>query len=105
MTVIGNFEKSIDGISGTIATLNLNARVKFVPVQSSGAASTPSFRIFAEKIEVGAAWKKISAASGREYFSCKIDDPGLATPIFASLVDVENEPGAYALIWSRRRAD
>lgn len=105
MTVIGIFEKLNDGMSGTIATLTINARVRFVPVLSAEAANAPSFRIFAEKIEVGAAWKKVSATSGREYLSCKIDDPSLATPIFASLVDVENEPGDYALIWSRRRVD
>jgi uncharacterized protein (DUF736 family) len=36
--------------------------------------------------------------TGREYYSMKLDDPSFPTPIYASLVAVEN---GYALIWSR----
>jgi hypothetical protein len=63
---IGIFEKLNDGMSGTIATVTINARVRFVPVLSAETTNAPSFRIFTEKIEVGAAWKKTSATSGRE---------------------------------------
>ena len=52
--------------------------------------------------EFGAAWKRTSSA-GREYLSVKLDDPSFSAPIFASLIETEND--GFVLIWSRRNGD
>ena len=105
MATIGTFKKSSDGFTGTINSLTLNAKAKFVAVSAGDNEKAPAFRILAGTVEFGAAWKKISQTNNREYLSCKIDDPSLAAPIYASLVEIENEPGAYALLWSRRQSE
>ena len=54
--------------------------------------------------EFGAAWKKTARETGRDYLSVKLDDPSFPAPIYASLVEGE-EQGTFALIWSRLNAD
>jgi uncharacterized protein (DUF736 family) len=43
-------------------------------------------------------------SAGRDYLSVKLDDPSLPAPIYASLVEAEDE-GEFTLIWSRRQAE
>jgi len=54
------------------------------------------------KAEFGAAWKKTSN-EGREYLSVKLDDPSFPAPIYATLV--EGEDDTHTMIWSRRNGD
>ncbi len=54
-------------------------------------------------MEFGAAWKKTSG-EGRNYLSVKLDDPSFPAPIYATLVEGEDE-GSFSLIWSRRNGD
>ena len=100
MATIGTFTQAANGsFAGTIKTLTLNAKVRFVPVEKDNEKS-PDFRIIAgtTNVELGAAWKKTSK-EGRPYTSVKLDDPSFPAPIYASLV--EGEDGASNLIWSR----
>jgi len=88
-------------IIGTVKTLALNVKAKFVPAEGERG---PDYRIFAGATEFGADWKKTARENGREYLSVKLDDPSFPAPIYASLV--EDEGGeAHNLIWSRRSAD
>jgi len=98
MATIGTFTRTSDSFSGTIKTLTLNSKVSIVPADREHDKS-PDFRIFAGTLEIGAAWQKVSAAD-RDYLSCKIDDPSLPAPLYASLVTAQDGQG-YALIWSR----
>ena len=101
MANIGNFAKAEGGsLTGTIKTLRLNTKAKFVPIDATG--NGPDFRIFAGYVEIGAAWKKTSQ-EGRAYISVKLDDPSLAAPIYASLHE-DNEDGEFSLIWTRPQA-
>jgi len=59
--------------------------------------------LFAGDSGFGAAWKEPACpAPGNSYLSVKLDDPSFPSPIYASLVEADNEE--LALIWSRRRA-
>ena len=99
MAIIGTFTQTNNGLTGSVKTLTLNAKVRFVPVEKDNNKS-PDFRIIAgtTNVELGAAWKKTSK-EGRPYTSVKLDDPSFPAPIYASLVEADE--GAHNLIWSR----
>ena len=104
MATIGTFTKTANGdITGTVKTLTLNVKAKFVPAEGESERG-PDYRIFAGATEFGAAWKKTARETGREYLSVKLDDPSFPAPIYASLVEAEDGK-AHNLIWSRRSAD
>jgi len=98
MAQIGHFTRGDDGtLNGTIRTLSLNVKARFVPAETSSNDKAPALRVYAGPIEIGAAWKRTSKDNA-PYHSVKLDDPSFTTPIFANLVEDE---GGYALIWSR----
>lgn len=98
MAQIGTFTRGDDGIlSGTIRTLSLNVKARFVPADPSSNEKAPALRVLAGSVEIGAAWKRTSKENS-EYHSVKLDDPSFPAPIFANLVEVD---GGYALVWSR----
>jgi uncharacterized protein (DUF736 family) len=101
MAIIGTFTKSGDGYTGSLKTVMLSVKAKIAPAEKEN-DKAPDFRIFAGQTEFGAAWKRTSNA-GREYLSVKLDDPSFPAPVFASLVETEND--GLVLIWSRRTAD
>ena len=101
MAIIGTFTAADNGYGGSVKTLTLNFRAKFVPTEKDN-DKAPDFRIFASStVEFGAAWKKTARDSDREYLSVKIDDPSFPAPIYASLVKGEGDD-SFNLIWSRR---
>ena len=100
MATIGTFTAADSGYGGSVKTLMLNFRAKFVPTEKDN-DKTPDYRIIAGAIECGAAWKKTARDSDREYLSIKLDDPSFPAPIYASLVKGEGDD-SFNLIWSRR---
>ena len=100
MAIIGTFTAADNGYGGSVKTLTLNFRAKFVPIEKDN-DKAPDYRIIAGAIECGAAWKKTARDSDREYLSVKIDDPSFPAPIYASLVKGEGDD-SFNLIWSRR---
>ncbi|WP_113128843.1 DUF736 domain-containing protein [Rhizobium binxianense] len=103
MATIGTFTKTDSGYTGSVKTLTLNVKAKFVPAEGENERG-PDFRIFAGATEFGAAWKKTARETQREYLSVKLDDPSFPAPIYASLVEAEDGEGQN-LIWSRRNGD
>ena len=100
MATIGTFTKTANGdITGTVKTLALNVKAKFVLAEGESERG-PDYRIFAGATEFGAAWKKTARETGREYLSVKLDDPSFPAPIYATLSETDTA-GEYALIWSR----
>ena len=98
MAQIGTFTRGEDGtFSGTIRTLSLNIRARFIPAEPSQNDKAPDLRVLAGNIEIGAAWKRTSKEN-TVYHSVKLDDPSFPAPIFANLVEVN---ASYALVWSR----
>ena len=104
MATIGSFAKIDNGYVGAVKTLTLNVKARFAP-EAKEKETAPDFRIFAGATEFGAAWKKRSKDSGREYLSVKLDDPSLPAPIYATLIEAEGEDNAFSLIWSRRNGE
>ncbi len=101
MANIGTFTKQGNGFSGTVRTLSLNVKVKFVPNDKSS-ENAPDYRIqIAGGYDLGAAWKKTSEA-GRDYLSVTLDDPSLPATIYARLIEDE-DGGKHSLIWSRSK--
>jgi uncharacterized protein (DUF736 family) len=102
MATIGTFTRSENGFTGTIKTLTLNVKARFVAAEKEN-EKAPDYRVFtvSGNTEFGAAWKKRAKETGRDYFSVKLDDPSFPTPIYASLVEMEGDRAVYALIWSR----
>lgn len=100
MATIATFKTARDGfLEGQIRTLGLNASLTMEPVNSDKEGA-PAYRVFADGIELGAAWAKTAKASGRVYHQVRLDDPGLPAPIFASLFRDE-DTGGYDLVWNR----
>lgn len=102
MATIGSFTASGNGFNGTIRTLNLNVKATLRAIERASEKG-PDFHIFAGTVEFGAAWKKTSN-EGRDYLSIKLDDPSFPAPIYATLIEVENEE-YFSLIWSRQNRD
>ena len=100
MATIGTFTAADNGYGGSVKTLTLNFRAKFVPTEKDN-DKAPDYRIIAGAVECGAAWKKTARDGDREYLSVKLDDPSFPAPIYASLVKGERDD-SFNLIWSRR---
>jgi uncharacterized protein (DUF736 family) len=99
MATIGGFTKSNDGaFSGTIKTLTLAIKARFIPVEKKS-DKAPDLRVVVGDIEIGACWLKTSR-DGRDYHAVMLDDPSFPAPISANLVEGE-AAGSYNLIWSR----
>ncbi|NJL73612.1 MAG: DUF736 domain-containing protein [Candidatus Competibacteraceae bacterium] len=102
MATIGIFTRTGSGFTGTIRTLTLNVKVKIVLDEHKASDNAPDYRVFAgNAIELGAGWKKVAKAGGREYTSLKLDDPSFPAAIYANLVQTEGDPDTFSLIWSR----
>jgi len=96
MAQIGTFTRAEDGsYTGTIKTLSLNIRARFLPAEPSEKA--PNLRVMAGNVEIGAAWQRTSK-DNTVYHSVKLDEPSFSAPIYANLVAVDD---GYALVWSR----
>ena len=102
MATIGSFTKTGDTYTGSVKTLNINAKTT-IKAADKTSDKAPDYRVFSNTTEFGAAWRKTSN-EGREYISVKLDDPSFPAPIYATLVEAE-EAGNYNLIWSRRSGD
>jgi uncharacterized protein (DUF736 family) len=98
MAQIGSFTRSEDGtLNGTIKTLTLDLKARFVPVDANTNDKAPALRLLAGSTEIGAAWRRISK-DNTTYHAVKLDDPFFPAPVYANLVDRD---GSLALVWSR----
>ena len=102
MPIIGTFSAAQDGYAGTIKTLTLTARVRFVANDRKDGDGAPDFRIFASTTEIGAAWRKTKQGSETTYLRVKLDDPAFPQPIWGALLE-SGDDGVVRLIWSRDR--
>jgi uncharacterized protein (DUF736 family) len=104
MAVIGVFYPTKDGgWSGTIRTLFVDAKLRFVPNDNQENDSAPAFRAFVGEYEVGAAWIRQSTGSpSRSYLSVRLDDPMLSRPLFAAMFEQTERSEAH-LVWTPTR--
>jgi len=106
MAMIGVFHLAKDGgWTGTIRTLTLDLKARFVPNDNRSNEAAPAFRVFTGDFEIGAAWRKQSVGEqARDYLSVSLDDPMLAQPISAALFEATT-PNEYHLVWNRKRSE
>ena len=98
MAQIGTFTRAEDGsYSGTIKTLSLNIKARFLPADPSQNDKAPNLRVMSGNVEIGAAWQRASK-DNIVYHSVKLDDPSFPAPIYDNPVAVDD---GYALVWSR----
>ncbi len=106
MSIIGTFVATKEGgWAGSIRTLTIDVKARFVPNDKCDNEQAPAFRIFAGHAELGAAWRQRSdGENARDYLSVRLDDPSLAEPISAAMF-FGAEGNDAQLVWSRRRKD
>lgn len=106
MSVIGTFTPAKDGgWTGTIRTLTIDVKARFVPNDNRDSDRAPEFRVFAGRSELGAAWReRTSGENPRDYLSVRLDDPTLPEPISAAMFEAADGKTAQ-LVWSRRRSE
>jgi uncharacterized protein (DUF736 family) len=104
MSVIGSFTLAKDGSwSGSIHTLAIDAKTRFVPNDNRAHDSAPTFRVMVGESRIGDAWE--ARSGGEPPKNCprvRFDDPGLLEPISAALFPSE-DGGTAQLVWNRRR--
>ena len=101
MAHIGTFTRTTDGYSGTIKTLSLNAKVRFVPVKGNESENAPDYRLLVgTDTEIGAGWKRVGEKAG-DYVSVVLDDPNFVQPIHANLIRSDGEEKSFLLLWKR----
>ena len=103
MSIIGTFTATKEGgWSGTIHTLSLNAKIRFVPNDNRPSELAPTFRIFSGHSEIGAAWQRQTGGDHpRPFLSVRLDDPCLSEPLMAALFEAAGGREAQ-LIWKRQ---
>jgi uncharacterized protein (DUF736 family) len=106
MSVIGTFTPGKDGgWTGTIRTLSIQAKVRFVPNDNRDGNNAPAFHIIFGHARVGEAWEARSGGdSPRDYVRVRVDDPAFVAPLNAALFLSEDRQTAQ-LVWSRRRSE
>jgi uncharacterized protein (DUF736 family) len=57
----------------------------------------PDYRVLTGTTEIGAAWKKTSAAAN-PYLAVRLDDPSFPAPVFCRPVETQDR---HRLMWSR----
>ena len=106
MAAIGYVTKLEDGrYKGELKTLTIRAEIILVPNGDKGAENHPDYRVFAEGIEVGAAWIRTAETSGNEYVSVSIAAPEFGPrKLYANLGRAagQDDDSVFALIWNPR---
>lgn len=105
MTIIGIFAPTRDGgWAGTIRTLTIDVKARFVPNDNRESEHAPDFRVFAGRSELGAAaWREHASGSNpREYLRVRLDDPNLAEAFTAALFPSDDGTRPQ-LVWNRRK--
>jgi len=106
MAAIGQVTKLKDGsYKGELKTLSIRAEIIIVPNADKTSDNQPDYRVFAEGIEVGAAWVRKSASTGKEYVSLSIAAPEFGPKkLYANLGRAagQDDKNVFALIWNPR---
>ncbi|MCP4316603.1 MAG: DUF736 domain-containing protein [Hyphomicrobiales bacterium] len=106
MAAIGYVTKDEDGrFSGELKTLSIRAEIAITPNGDKTSSTQPDYRVFAESIDVGAAWLRESEASGKEYVSLSIAAPEFGPrKLYANLGKAagQDDDNVFALIWNPR---
>lgn len=100
---IGHFTKTNDGnFIGYIAAIGaVLSEVSFEAIAAEG--NDPDYRVIARGCDLGSAWNKISARTGKPYISVSLKSPFLPAAVYAALFDTD-EAGTFVLVWKEPKA-
>lgn len=102
--IIGKFSRTSDGWSGTIRTLTIQTKVRFVPNDKRENERAPDFRVVSGHCELGAAWRRVQQDTDtRERLNVILDDPLMVAPLNVMLLETMRS-GEANLIWTRQQA-
>ncbi|MEL7546116.1 MAG: DUF736 domain-containing protein [Pseudomonadota bacterium] len=103
MATIGQFRTIEGGYEGTISTLSMARKVRFVPNEKKKTDASPDYFVKTGKCDLGFAKRKMSEGDNpRSYLSVFLDDPSFAEPIWAALFESD---GKADLVWSRSKTN
>ena len=101
MATIGQFRAVKGGFEGTISTLSMARKVRFVPNPEKKRDDSPDYFVKTGQCDLGFARKKNAQGDeGRPYLQVFLDDPSFQEPIWAALFE---DDGKADLVWSRAR--
>lgn len=101
MATIGQFKAVADGYEGTISTLSMARKVKFVTNDNKKNEDSPDFFVKTGRCDLGFARRKTAKGEdGKPYLQVFLDDPSFQEPIWAALFD---HNGKADLVWSRAK--
>lgn len=101
---IGSVRANAKGIlAGKVQTLTLDLNVALRAITRSN-ESMPSFDIFAQNVSggyiaVGALWEKAARETGEVYYSGRIEDPSLPSPLYVAAFPQSD--GSINIVWTR----
>ena len=105
---IGTFKQTDKGYEGTIVTLGMNHKAKFVANDNKKSDDSPDYFVKAGTCDLGVGWNAIAKDDGDgenakeplEYIKVKLDSPVLPSPIWAALF---KNGKSSELVWNRAR--
>lgn len=105
MAAIGYVSRNENGgYKGVLKTLSIRATIELVPNRSKTADNQPDFRVFTEeRVEIGAAWKRVGQTSGEEYVSLSLAAPEFGPrKLYANLGRAagQDDDDVFAVIWN-----
>ena len=92
-----------DSFKGQLRTLSIRADIEIAPNRRKTTDGQPDYRVVANGVEIGAAWRRTSRDSGASYVSL-----GLAAPefgprrLYANLGRAagQDDDNVFAVIWN-----
>lgn len=101
--VIGTFTPTKDGgWAGTIRTLTIDVKARFVPNDNRDNENAPAFRVYAGKSRLGDAWTaRTGGESPKEFLRVTLDGPDFVEPFQVALFPPDDGQEAQ-LVWRRK---
>ena len=105
---IGTFKPTDKGFDGTIVTLGMNHKAKFVTNTKKKSDDSPDYFIKSGTSDLGVAWNATAkededakeGAEPLEYIKVKLDAPTLDKPVWAALFMGDTSAD---LVWNRAK--
>lgn len=99
MATIGQFKPVKNGYEGTISTMTIARKVRFVANDNKKNEDSPDYFIKTGQCDLGVAWHAESEGdTPRKYIKVLLDDPSFAAPVNGALFEHD---GNADLVWSR----
>lgn len=107
MAAIGYVNRQPDGsYRGFLNTLSIRRSIVLLPNRDKDAENQPDFRVVTddrERVELGAAWKRVGQNSGNSYVSLSLAAPEFGPRrLYANLGRAagQDDPDSFAIIWN-----